>query len=317
MSLEGLVIKSTGLWYKVATQEGLMECRLRGKFRLQGMKSTNPVAVGDRVLVDTENTEEGQGAITKILDRKNHIIRKSVNLSKQTQVLAANVDQALLIATLDQPKTTLKFIDRFAVSAEAYDIPFTLVFNKTDLYNQDLKDEIEFLRFVYKDAGYKVMECSAKDGQGLEELKALLKGKISLLSGHSGVGKSTLVNKIDPTLDLKTREISQSHAQGQHTTTFAEMHPLPEGGYIIDTPGIRGFGLVHMEPAEMGDYFPEIFRLKGNCKFNNCLHQHEPGCAIKKAVEENTLAFTRYESYLNFIDGDKDDEPYRKDIYAE
>jgi ribosome biogenesis GTPase len=317
MSLEGLVIKSTGLWYKVATQEGLMECRLRGKFRLQGMKSTNPVAVGDRVLVDTENTEEGQGAITKILDRKNHIIRKSVNLSKQTQVLAANVDQALLIATLDQPKTTLKFIDRFAVSAEAYDIPFTLVFNKTDLYNQDLKDEIEFLRFVYKDAGYKVMECSAKDGQGLEELKALLKGKISLLSGHSGVGKSTLVNKIDPTLDLKTREISQSHAQGQHTTTFAEMHPLPEGGYIIDTPGIRGFGLVHMEPAEMGDYFPEIFRLKGNCKFNNCLHQHEPGCAVKKAVEENTLAFTRYESYLNFIDGDKDDEPYRKDIYAE
>ncbi|QNR22896.1 ribosome small subunit-dependent GTPase A [Croceimicrobium hydrocarbonivorans] len=314
---EGLVIKSTGLWYKVQTAKALLDCRIRGKIRLQGIKSTNPVAVGDRVLVEVSETEEGHGAITKLLDRKNYIIRKSVNLSKQTQILAANVDQALLIATLDQPKTHLRFIDRFAVSAEAYDIPFVLVFNKTDLYTDEHFEELEFLRIVYEQAGYTVMECSAQSGEGLEELNSLLQSKISLLSGHSGVGKSSLINRIDPNLNLKTRAISEAHEQGQHTTTFAEMHPLAKGGYIIDTPGIRGFGLVNMEPAEMGDYFPEIFRLKGDCKFHNCLHQHEPGCAVKAAVEEHKLAFTRYESYLNFIEGQEDDEPYRKDIYSE
>lgn len=304
------------MWYKVQTEEGILECRVRGKLRLKGIKSTNPVAVGDRVLVDTDNTEEGQAAITALLDRKNHIIRKSVNLSKQTQILAANVDQALLIATLSQPQTHLRFIDRFAISAEAYDIPFILVFNKLDLYDEALMDELEFLRLVYQQAGYKVLEVSAKDGSGMEALKSVLKGKVSLLSGHSGVGKSTLANKIDPKLQLKTNVISDSHEQGQHTTTFAEMHPLPEGGYLIDSPGIRGFGLVDMEPTEIGDYFPEIFALKGNCKFNNCLHQHEPGCAVKAAVEANRLAFTRYESYLNFIEGDGE-EHFRKDLYAQ
>lgn len=316
MILEGLVIKSTGLWYKVSTEEGIIECRIRGKLRLKGIKSTNPVAVGDRVKVDTANTEEGQGAITELLERKNYIVRKSVNLSKQTQILAANVDQALLIATLDQPKTHLRFIDRFAVSAEAYDIPFILVFNKLDLYSEELLEELEFLKLVYQTAGYQVLAVSAATGQGLDELNALLKGKVSLLSGHSGVGKSTLSNKIDPSLNLKTREISEAHEQGQHTTTFAEMHPLPEGGYLIDTPGIRGFGLVNMESAEIGDYFPEIFALKGECKFHNCSHVHEPGCAVKEAVENHKLAFTRYESYLNFIQGTDDDEHYRKDIYA-
>ncbi len=315
MNLEGLVLKSTGMWYKVQTEEGILECRIRGKLRLKGIKSTNPVAVGDRVIVDTANTEDGQAAITKLLERKNHIIRKSVNLSKQNQILAANVDQALLVATLSHPQTHLRFIDRFAVSAEAYDIPFILVFNKIDIYGEEQADELEFLRIVYEQAGYQVIEVSAKDGTGIKALKELLHGKVSLLAGHSGVGKSTLANKIDPKLDLKTNVISESHEQGQHTTTFAEMHALPEGGYLIDSPGIRGFGLFNMEPEEIGDYFPEIFRLSGDCKFNNCLHQHEPGCAVKKAVEENKLAFTRYESYLNFIEGD-DEEHYRKDIYA-
>ena len=316
MQLEGLILKSTGSWYKVETSEGILDCRIVGKLRLKGMKSTNPVAVGDRVLIETMDEEENQGKILKLLDRKNYIIRKSVNLSKQTQILAANLDQALLIATLEYPKTHLRFIDRFAVSAEAYDIPFVLVFNKIDLYDEDLKDEMEFLRFVYQDAGYKVLEVSAETGEGLSELKALLENKTSLLSGHSGVGKSSLVNKLEPSLDLKTKSISQAHEQGQHTTTFAEMHRLSFGGYLIDSPGIRGFGLVDMDPQELSDYFPEIFRLKEDCKFNNCSHQHEPGCAVKKAVEANQLAFTRYESYLNFLEGNDDDEHYRKDIYA-
>ncbi len=316
MQLEGLILKSTGSWYKVESSAGLLDCRIVGKLRLKGIKSTNPVAVGDRVLVEIMPEEENQGKIVKLLERKNYIIRKSVNLSKQTQILAANLDQALLIATLEYPKTHLRFIDRFAVSAEAYDIPFVLVFNKVDLYNEALKEEMEFLRFVYQDAGYKVMECSAETGEGIEELKELLKDKTSLLSGHSGVGKSSLVNRLEPQLDLKTKSISEAHEQGQHTTTFAEMHALSFGGYIIDSPGIRGFGLVDMEDQELGDYFPEIFRLKGECKFNNCTHRHEPGCAVKEAVEANKLAYTRYESYVNFIEGNDDDEHYRKDIYA-
>jgi len=295
---------------------GILDCRIRGKLRLKGIKSTNPVAVGDRVKVDTANTEEGQGAITQLLDRQNYIIRKSVNLSKQTQILAANVDQAILIATLDQPKTHLRFIDRFAVSAEAYDIPFTLVFNKVDLYDDYLMDELDFLRIVYQQAGYQVLAVSAEDGTGLAEFESLIHGKVSLLSGHSGVGKSSLANRIDPNLELKTKAISAAHEQGQHTTTFAEMHPLVQGGYLIDTPGIRGFGLVDMDKSNIGDYFPEIFRLKGDCKFHNCSHIHEPGCAVKAAVEEHKLAFTRYESYLNFMEGDDDEEHYRKDIYA-
>jgi ribosome biogenesis GTPase len=316
MQGEGIVLKSTGSWYAVSTSDGIYQCRIRGKLRLKGFKSTNPVAVGDRVWVEEQEGEEKLGNITKILERKNYIIRKSVNLSKQTQVLAANIDQAILIATLDFPKTHLRFIDRFAISAEAYGIPFILVFNKVDLYGEDQEDELEFLKVVYHEAGYKVLQSSATVGTGIDALKELMAGKISLLSGHSGVGKSSLVNALDPSLDLRTKEISIANNQGQHTTTFAEMHPLPFGGYIIDTPGIRGFGLVDMEPSEMGDYFPEIFALKGGCKFHNCLHQHEPSCAVKKAVEENKLAFTRYDSYLNFIQGDNDEEHFRKDIYA-
>jgi ribosome biogenesis GTPase len=316
MQGEGIVIKSTGSWYAVSTSDGIYQCRIRGKLRLKGFKSTNPIAVGDRVLFESQEGEEKQGNITKILESKNYIIRKSVNLSKQTQVLAANIDQAILIATLDFPKTHLRFIDRFAISAEAYDIPFILVFNKIDLYGEEQEDELEFLKVVYHEAGYQVLQSSAKFGTGIDALKELMAGKTTLLSGHSGVGKSSLVNALDPSLDLRTKEISIANNQGQHTTTFAEMHPLPFGGYIIDTPGIRGFGLVDMEPTEMGDYFPEIFALKGECKFNNCLHQHEPGCAVKTAVEENKLAFTRYDSYLNFIQGDNDEEHFRKDIYA-
>jgi ribosome biogenesis GTPase len=316
MQGEGIVIKSTGSWYAVSTSDGIYQCRIRGKLRLKGFKSTNPIAVGDRVLFESQEGEEKQGNITKILERKNYIIRKSVNLSKQTQVLAANIDQAILIATLDFPKTHLRFIDRFAISAEAYDIPFILVFNKIDLYGEEQEDELEFLKVVYHEAGYQVLQSSAKFGTGIDALKELMAGKTTLLSGHSGVGTSSLVNALDPSLDLRTKEISIANNQGQHTTTFAEMHPLPFGGYIIDTPGIRGFGLVDMEPTEMGDYFPEIFALKGECKFNNCLHQHEPGCAVKTAVEENKLAFTRYDSYLNFIQGDNDEEHFRKDIYA-
>ncbi len=316
MQGEGIVIKSTGSWYSVSTEDGIYQCRIRGKLRLKGIKSTNPVAVGDRVWFESQEGEEKQGNITKLLERKNYIIRKSVNLAKQTQIIAANIDQAILIATLDFPKTHIRFIDRFAISAEAYDIPFILVFNKIDLYGEEQADELEFLKVVYNQAGYTVLESSAKEGTGIDALKELMKGKTTLLSGHSGVGKSSLVNALDPSLDLKTKAISVAHNQGQHTTTFAEMHPLPFGGYIIDTPGIRGFGLVDMEASEIGDYFPEIFALKGGCKFHNCLHQHEPGCVVKEAVEENRLAFTRYESYLNFIEGDNDEEHFRKDIYA-
>lgn len=317
MKLTGTVKKSTGSWYEVSTDQGLYKCRIRGKLRLQGIKSTNPIAAGDRVRIETQDDEAGQAVVVDLLERRNYIIRKSVNLSKQTQIIAANLDQAILIATLTQPKTFQRFIDRFAVTAEAYQVPFVLVFNKIDLYQQATIDEMEFLELIYRDAGYRVLSTSAESGEGLDDFKDLLKGKISLLSGHSGVGKSTLVNKVEPSLNLRTRQISESHSQGQHTTTFAEMFELSFGGKIIDTPGIKGFGLVDMEKEEIGDYFPEIFRLKGECKFNNCLHLHEPGCAVKEAVEEGRLPYPRYESYLSFVEGTDDEETFRKDIHAE
>lgn len=310
------MVKSTGSWYSVKLADQILPCRVRGKLRLKGLKSTNPIAVGDRVKVEREAGEEERGLISALLPRRNYIIRRSVNLAKQTQIIAANLDQAVLIVTLQWPKTHLRFIDRFAVTATAYRIPLCIVFNKIDLYDTALQDEMEFLTYVYRDAGYTVLHTSAQEGQGLEKFKQQLLGKQSLLSGHSGVGKSTLINAIEPQLDLRTKNISAAHQQGQHTTTFAEMHPLSFGGQIIDTPGIKGFGLVEMRPEEIGDYFPEIFRLKDQCKFHNCLHRHEPGCAVKQAVEENTFAFTRYESYLNFIEGDEDDQSFRKDIYA-
>src|SRR5690606_24616380 len=236
--------------------------------------------------------------------------------AKQTQIIASNLDQAVLIVTLDFPKTYPRFIDRFLVTAEAYSIPAVVVFNKVDLYSDADLDELEFYTLAYEDAGYTVLHTSVPGELGLDELRDVLKDKTSLLSGHSGVGKSTLVNTLEPGLDLKTKAISQSHHQGQHTTTFAEMFQLSFGGNIIDTPGIRGFGLVDMEKEEIGDYFPEIFRIKDQCKFNNCLHLEEPGCAVKVALENGELAYTRYDSYVNFVNGTDEDENYRKDIYA-
>jgi ribosome biogenesis GTPase len=249
--------------------------------------------------------------ITNIEERRNHMIRRSVNLAKQTQVIAANLDQAVLVVTMEYPVTYPRFIDRFLVTAEAYDIPAALVFNKVDLYSDEALANLAFYTEVYLDAGYQVLHTSATENLGLNDFKELLKNKTSLLSGHSGVGKSTLINVVEPGLDLKTARISETHRQGQHTTTFAEMYDLSFGGSIVDTPGIRGFGLVDMRKEEIGDYFPEIFRLKSACRFNNCLHLNEPGCAVKKAVDEHKLAFTRYESYLSFIAGDDEDEPYR------
>lgn len=314
--MTGTVIKSTGSWYTVKSEGKIVPCRLAGKIRLKGIKNTNPVSVGDVVDFDLEDEASENGVIKKIHDRENYIIRKSVNLARQTQIIASNMDQAILVVTLAFPKTFPRFIDRFLVTAEAYSIPAVVVFNKVDLYDEALMDELEFYEIVYKMAGYKVLVTSVETGEGLDEVRALLKDKTTLLSGHSGVGKSSLINTLDKNLDLKTSQISQSHEQGKHTTTFAEMFELSFGGNIIDTPGIRGFGLVDMEKEEIGDYFPEILEIKQHCKFNNCLHLNEPGCAVKQAVEENKLVFTRYESYVQFVEGDEE-ENYRKDIYEE
>ena len=314
--MKGTVLKSTGSWYSVMLENGnVLQCRLKGKFRTHGIKSTNPVAVGDHVRVELED-DESQALITELFDRKNYIIRKSVNLSKRTHIIAANVDQAVLVVSLAAPKTLPGFIDRFLATAEAYSIPAIVVFNKVDLYNEDELADLEYFELVYQQASYKTLITSATENENTNAFKALLKDKVSLLSGNSGVGKSTLVNAVEPMLDLKTQEISDAHQQGMHTTTFAEMFPLSFGGFVIDTPGIRGFGLVDMDKAEIGDYFPEIFRLKSKCRFNNCLHINEPGCAVLEALENHEIAPTRYRSYINMINGTEDDEPYRKDIYA-
>ncbi len=312
---EGKVIKSTGSWYMVRSENKIWDCRIKGRIRLDGIKSTNPVAVGDVVDFHPEEGQESRGVIAGIHDRKNYIVRKSVNLSKRTHVIAANLDQAILIATLEFPKTYPRFIDRFMVTAEAYDIPGVLIFNKHDLYTEEMLAELDFLSMVYRDAGYTVVHTSLVSGTGLDEFRNLLKDHTSLLSGHSGVGKSSLINHVEPGLDLKTKKISESHLQGQHTTTFAEMHALSFGGDIIDTPGIRGFGLVDMDKEEIGDYFPEIFRLKGGCRFHNCLHVEEPGCAVKEAVENARLPLSRYESYVALVQGLDEDDTYRADIY--
>ena len=313
--MKGTVTKSTGSWYWVRLEDGaLIKCRIKGKFRMQGIKSTNPVAVGDHVAVDFEG-DEGQGLITKLFDRKNYIVRKSVNLSKQTHIIAANLDQAILVVTLVSPKTFAGFIDRFLATAEAYHIPAVIVFNKIDLYGEAELAELEYYDIIYRQAGYKTLTVSAANKTNTDAFKALLKDKVSLLSGNSGVGKSTLVNTVEPLLNLKTKQVSASHDQGMHTTTFAEMFMLSFGGAIIDTPGIKGFGLYDMDKYEIGDYFPELFKLKENCRFNNCIHINEPGCAVLKALENNELAPTRYESYFNMINGLEDENHYRKDIY--
>ena len=312
--MKGVVIKSTGSWYTVYDVNGVrIDCRLKGKFRIQGIKSTNPVAVGDHVVFEYEQGKE-TGVINEIQERKNYIIRKSVNLSKQTHIIAANIDIAFLLVTIDNPPTFPGFIDRFLATAEAYNIPSVLLFNKLDSYNDDQLEKLASLEEIYTNIGYKCIAISATKNIDIDKVKALMKGKTTMFSGHSGVGKSTLINAIEPMLNLKTAEISKQHKQGLHTTTFAEMFELSFGGFIIDTPGIKGFGVVDFEPSAITDYFPEFFKLKSNCKFNNCMHINEPKCAIKEAVESGEIAYSRYNSYLQMVEGDE--EHYRTDIYS-
>lgn len=314
--MTGIVYKSTGSWYTVKAQDNqFFECRIKGKFRIKGIKSTNPVAVGDVVDFDLDTSADVvTGVITKIHDRKNYLIRKSVNLSKQVHIIAANIDTLFVLVTIDNPVTTTSFIDRLLVTAEAYDINAVLVFNKVDTFSEDTLNDQLYLQYIYESIGYKCLRVSAAEGKGLDTLKAEMTGKVSMFTGHSGVGKSTLVNALEPTLNLKTKEISEQHQQGQHTTTFAEMYDLSFNAKIIDTPGIRGFGIVDMEPQEVGDYFPEFFKLKDQCKFNNCLHREEPHCAVKDALDNDEISWSRYKSYIQILDGDE--ENYRTDVYG-
>lgn len=314
--MEGIVYKSTGSWYTVKTAEGIFyDCRIKGKFRMKGIKSTNPISVGDLVIFEVEkNGDETVGVITEIQDRKNYIVRKSVNLSKQTHIIAANLDQVFLMITLNNPPTFTSFIDRFLVTAEAYGIPVILLFNKIDTYNEEELLDVKYLAALYRNIGYTCLGISAKTGKNIEKVKELMRKKISMFSGHSGVGKSTLVNAIENQLNLKTTEISQQHMQGQHTTTFAEMFDLSFDARIIDTPGIKGFGIVDMEKEEIGGYFPEFFKLKSECKFNNCLHIDEPKCAVKDALDEDEVAWSRYKSYVQMVTGEE--ENYRVDAYG-
>ena len=306
--MRGLVIKNTGSWYTVLTDDGqLIDCKIKGNFRLKGIRSTNPVAVGDRVQIVPNN--EGTAFISEIEDRKNYIIRKSINLSKQSHILAANVDQAILVVTVVNPQTSTTFIDRFLASAEAYRVPVILVFNKSDLLDDDLRRYQEAMVNLYQTIGYECHQISANTGDGVEALHPLLKDKITLLSGNSGVGKSTLINRLVPGASQRTAEISDAHNTGQHTTTFSEMIRLDEG-WLIDTPGIKGFGTFDMEPEELTSYFKEIFHFSQDCRFSNCSHTHEPGCAVLKALEEHYIAESRYQSYLSMLE-DKDEGKYR------
>ena len=316
--MKGLVIRNTGSWYTVQTDDGqLLECKVKGNFRLRGIRSTNPVAVGDRVCVSEGNF------ITEIEDRRNYIIRKSINLSKQSHIIAANVDQALLVVTVNRPQTNTTFIDRFLASAEAYRVPVVLIFNKTDLLDDDEKHYQQMLIHLYETVGYECRAISAETGDGVDALLPMLQGKITLLSGNSGVGKSTIINRLVPGVNLRTAEISDAHQMGQHTTTFSEMiplashpspltsHPSPLTSYLIDTPGIKGFGTFDMEPEELTSYFKEIFHFSKDCRFSNCTHTHEPGCAVLQALENHYIAQSRYQSYLSMLN-DKDENKYRE-----
>ena len=312
--MQGLVIKNTGSWYTVLVDDGqLLDCKIKGNFRIKGIRSTNPIAVGDRVTINNE------GWITEIADRRNYIIRKSINLSKQSHILAANVDQALLVITVSKPETSTTFIDRFLASAEAYRIPVILIFNKTDLLTDDERHYQQLMMQLYETIGYECRAISAQTGDGVDALHDLLQGKITLLSGNSGVGKSTLINRLIPHANLRTADISDAHQAGTHTTTFSEMIPLdghssfltPHSSFLIDTPGIKGFGTFDMEREELTSYFREIFEFSKQCRFSDCTHTHEPGCAVLKAVEDHYIAQSRYQSYLSMLD-DKDENKYRE-----
>ena len=306
---KGLVIKNTGSWYLVKTNDGKqIECKIKGNFRLKGIRSTNPIAVGDWVQIAV-NTE-GTAFITEIEDRKNYIIRRSSNLSKQSHIIAANLDQCMLVVTVNYPETSTTFIDRFLASAEAYRVPVRLIFNKTDLYSEEDQRYLDALVNLYTHIGYPCYRISALNETGVEEIKRDLQGKVTLFSGHSGVGKSTLINAILPDLNVKTGAISAAHNKGMHTTTFSEMFPVEGEGYIIDTPGIKGFGTFDMEDEEVGHYFKEIFEFSANCKYGNCTHRHEPGCAVREAVENHYISESRYASYLNILE-DKEEGKYR------
>ena len=303
--MKGLVIKSTGSWYQVKTDDGnVIDCRIKGKFRIKGIQTTNPIAAGDVVEIEIE-PDLGTGVITQLYERRNYIIRKSVNLSKQAQIIAANLDQAFLIVTLASPRTSLGFIDRFLVTAEAYDVPAGLIFNKLDLFSDEGLEILEEQQHIYKSIGYPCYAVSALEKTHINEIAEILKDKTTLFSGHSGAGKSSLINAIIPGASLKTGAVSDWSDKGQHTTTFAEMHKLPFGGYLIDTPGIREFGIIDIEQQELGHFFPEFRERMNECKFYNCHHIHEPGCAVIDAVENGEIEISRYESYLSIYHGNE------------
>ena len=303
--IEGTVISSTGSWYEVATPNDTLNCRIRGRLRLKGIRSTNPVVVGDRVVVEPDGESS---AIVEIIPRRNYVIRRASNLSKESHIIAANIDHALLIVTLHSPTTPREFVDRFLVTCEAYKVPVTIVLGKADKLVDEYREEAEEFEAIYRDAGYEVLHLSSTTGEGVEAIRAMLHNNTTLVAGNSGVGKSTLVSTIDPSLDIRTGEISECHHKGKHTTTFSTMYPI-EGGYIIDTPGIKGFGLIDIESRELCRYFPEMMRLASDCRFYNCTHTHEPGCAVTEAVKEGRVAWSRYESYLKILD---EDDKYRK-----
>jgi ribosome biogenesis GTPase len=303
--MQGLVIKSTGSWYQVHAENGVSyDCRIKGKFRIQGIQTTNPIAVGDEIEFELEPNSD-QGIINKLHDRRNYIIRKSINLSKQAQIIAANMDQAFLVVTLASPRTSLGFIDRFLATAEAYSIPSMLIFNKLDLFNEEGLEILGEYKAIYEHIGYPCYTVSALEGTNIPQIEGLLKDKTTLFSGHSGVGKSSLINVLLPGRSIKTGEISEASDKGQHTTTFAEMHILPYGGYLIDTPGIRELGIFDIKPAELGHYFREMRDLMNKCRFNNCRHINEPGCAVIQGVENGEIEISRYESYLSIFHGNE------------
>lgn len=306
MEIEGLVIRATGSWYEVLNGTERINCRIRGKLRLKGVRSTNPVVVGD--IVRCQSDQNGEWVIYDIVPRRNYIIRRASNLSKESHIIAANIDRAMIVVTLIEPVTALEFVDRFLITCEAYKVPATILLAKIDLLAESPEAVAEFHN-IYESAGYEVIDISATEGIGIERVKGMLDGNVTLISGNSGVGKSTLVGRIDPSLDIRTGEISESFHKGKHTTTFSTMYPIGENGYIIDTPGIKGFGLIEIDDKELWHYFPEMIATAGECRFYNCTHTHEPGCAVVEAVKDGKISYSRYESYLKILD---DDDKYRK-----